>query len=108
MTDLATLKFTRKLVKSNLTRVKTHCSKINFDSIEQNTCNELKFRWYEEYISELQVRVKLKNNAQKYLKILVKEETTSPLQWSLVKTVQLHPGNDGIARVAFEIVEVPQ
>lgn len=60
-------------------------------------------RWSREYICQLQFRIKwrksygqLKRNSL----VLVKQANLPPLQWHLGRVVQLHPGKDGIARVA--------
>lgn len=61
-------------------------------------------RWNKEYVSELQSRVKWKHNFQSLLKkgalVLVKQDNTPPLKWHLGRVVELHPGADGISRVA--------
>lgn len=61
-------------------------------------------RWNKEYISELQTRVKWKQDYKNLLKIgslvIVKEDNVPPLKWNLGRVVQLHPGEDGIIRVA--------
>ena len=61
-------------------------------------------RWNKEYISELQTRVKWKQKSQNLLKVgslvIVKQDNMPPLKWNLGRVVQLHPGADGIIRVA--------
>ncbi|XP_056631435.1 uncharacterized protein LOC130441675 [Diorhabda sublineata] len=65
-------------------------------------CNKMT-RWSKEYISELQVRRKWKHHYPNFLKpgilVLIKEDHLPPLQWSLGRIVELHPGSDGITRV---------
>lgn len=60
-------------------------------------------RWSREYISELQGRTKWRIN-QDILKpgalVIIKEDHTSPLHWSLGRITSTHPGPDGIVRVA--------
>jgi len=60
-------------------------------------------RWSKEVISELQRRTKWKTNVGT-LKIndlvLVKDDNLPPQRWRLGRVVELHPGTDGISRVA--------
>lgn len=60
-------------------------------------------RWSREYVAELQQRQKWHQNSG-LLKIndlvLLKEDNLPPLKWSLGRIIELHPGNDGTARVA--------
>jgi hypothetical protein len=60
-------------------------------------------RWSKEYINELQIRTKWKSN-QKSLQentlVLIKDDNLPPAKWLLGRIHQLHPGNDGITRVA--------
>ncbi|XP_025831267.1 uncharacterized protein LOC112904716 [Agrilus planipennis] len=60
-------------------------------------------RWSKEYISELQVRTKWKNDKKIHLNVgtmvLLKEENAPPLKWQLGRIVAVHPGTDGIIRV---------
>ncbi|CAK1578716.1 unnamed protein product [Parnassius mnemosyne] len=60
-------------------------------------------RWSEEYVSELQQRVKWRS-CKDSLKIndlvVVKEDNLPPLKWKLGRVVAIHPGADGIVRVA--------
>ncbi|KAJ8979782.1 hypothetical protein NQ317_007690 [Molorchus minor] len=60
-------------------------------------------RWSREYISELQHRSKwpkehgcLKVNDL----VVIKEDKQPPLKWSLGRIASLHPGRDGVSRVA--------
>ncbi|XP_041980987.1 uncharacterized protein LOC121734441 [Aricia agestis] len=59
-------------------------------------------RWASEYISELQIRAKWRENAE--LKpdtlVLIKDVALPPLKWQLGRVVRTIPGDDGIARVA--------
>lgn len=60
-------------------------------------------RWALEYVSELQVLQKW-HTSQLQLKIgmlvIIKQDNIPPLQWCMGRVVELHPGRDGIARVA--------
>ncbi|CAK1597961.1 unnamed protein product [Parnassius mnemosyne] len=60
-------------------------------------------RWSKEYVSELQQRVKWRS-CKDSLKIndlvVVKEDNLPPLKWKLGRVVAIHPGADGIVRVA--------
>lgn len=60
-------------------------------------------RWQQEYIAELQQRSKWRTRC-KDLKldeaVLVKEENLPPLCWRMGRVVKLHPGEDGVPRVA--------
>nr|CAI5848727.1 unnamed protein product [Callosobruchus analis] len=60
-------------------------------------------RWSKEYISELQVRSKWRQNYPNFLNqgavVLLKEDNLPPLKWSLGRTLELHPGKDGVTRV---------
>lgn len=60
-------------------------------------------RWTKEYVPELQQRIKwrlnhdsLKNNSL----VVLKENNLPPLKWRLGRIVAIHPGQDGISRVA--------
>ncbi|XP_072379310.1 uncharacterized protein [Diabrotica undecimpunctata] len=60
-------------------------------------------RWSKEYISELQQRVKWKKTQRTLSQgsmVLVKEDNINPLKWRLGRVLELHPGKDGICRVA--------
>lgn len=60
-------------------------------------------RWSKEYISELQHKVKWKItqlNLQEGDMVLIKQDNAPPLQWPMGRIVQVHPGPDGISRVA--------
>ncbi|XP_030750245.1 uncharacterized protein LOC115878029 [Sitophilus oryzae] len=60
-------------------------------------------RWTREFLSELQLRTKWKTQQaalQVGSLIVLKDDHSHPLQWKLGRIVLLHPGSDGIARVA--------
>lgn len=59
-------------------------------------------RWKLEYLSSLQIRQKWSENGNK-LKVgdlVLIKEATHPLHWLLGRIMNLHPGSDGISRVA--------
>ena len=60
-------------------------------------------RWATEYINTLQSRTKWQT-PQESLKIddlvIVREDNLPPLKWKLGRVVELHPGTDGLVRVA--------
>nr|XP_033338067.1 uncharacterized protein LOC117226949 [Megalopta genalis] len=59
-------------------------------------------RWYKEYINQLNVRqrwTKGSPNITKGTIVVLKEDNLPPLQWRLGCVVQLHPGQDDVARV---------
>lgn len=60
-------------------------------------------RWAVEYVSELQVLQKWHNNQQSLepgMLVVVKENNIPPLQWCMGRILRVHPGQDGVARVA--------
>lgn len=61
-------------------------------------------RWSKEYVAELQLRSKWRAKEEPPIKVgslvLVKEDNIAPLHWKLGRVVELHKGNDNIARVA--------
>lgn len=60
-------------------------------------------RWRNEYLLELQQRTKWRSNRSNLkegILVLLKEDRAPPLQWRLGRVVKVHPGNDGIPRVA--------
>lgn len=59
-------------------------------------------RWSNEYLPELQERVKWKtqqSNIQLGTLVLIKEDNLPPLQWSVGRIAELHPGADNVVRV---------
>ncbi|XP_066261359.1 uncharacterized protein [Euwallacea similis] len=60
-------------------------------------------RWHKEVVSELQQRVRWKRN-QHQLKVgtlvIIKEDNTPVMNWRLGRILSVHPGKDGVARVA--------
>nr|CAH7738741.1 unnamed protein product [Callosobruchus chinensis] len=60
-------------------------------------------RWSMEYISELQQRTKWKtqqSSIQIGSLVIIREDHLPPLQWKIGRVTKLHPGPDGIVRVA--------
>lgn len=60
-------------------------------------------RWSQEYISQLQHRGKWRKNECRVnigTLVLIKDKNLPPLNWLLGRITELHPGIDGIARVA--------
>ncbi|XP_076686036.1 uncharacterized protein LOC143378082 [Andrena cerasifolii] len=60
-------------------------------------------RWCKEYLNELNLRSKWRNNPKAYLKVgtlvLLKEENLPPMRWCLGRILEVYPGNDNIIRV---------
>ncbi|XP_030758032.1 uncharacterized protein LOC115883763 [Sitophilus oryzae] len=60
-------------------------------------------RWQREYLTELQNRVKWKQNSRHLLKVgilvLVKNDNAPSVNWQLGRVTELHPGKDGVTRV---------
>lgn len=60
-------------------------------------------RWHKEYLNELNIRRKWATG-QPLIKIgavvLIKDDNIPPMQWKLGRIIELHPGSDGIPRVA--------
>ncbi|XP_018316614.1 uncharacterized protein [Mycetomoellerius zeteki] len=60
-------------------------------------------RWHIEYLNELQKRVKWVKDGPKIevgTIVTIKDKNLPCLQWALGRIMRLHPGEDGIARVA--------
>ncbi|KAJ8976507.1 hypothetical protein NQ317_012711 [Molorchus minor] len=60
-------------------------------------------RWKQEYIADLQRRTKwttTKGQLHVGDVVLLKEDNSPPLSWKLGRVIQLHPGVDGVSRVA--------
>lgn len=60
-------------------------------------------RWSKEFISETQQRVKWKSTQQSLKTgtlVVIKEDNQPPLVWKLGRIESLHPGKDGVSRVA--------
>nr|CAI5862640.1 unnamed protein product [Callosobruchus analis] len=59
-------------------------------------------RWKDEYLNTLQQRSKWTKTPSRIMLntlVVIQNENTSPLQWSLGRIVELHPGSDGHVRV---------
>ncbi|XP_057671251.1 uncharacterized protein LOC130902981 [Diorhabda carinulata] len=60
-------------------------------------------RWNKQYVSELQTRTKWKFNYDSLKAntlVLLKEDNQPPMKWKLGRVEAIHPGADGVARVA--------
>lgn len=60
-------------------------------------------RWSHEYLQQLQRRVKWKTQREQPKigdLILLRHETTPPSRWPLGRIIDVHPGKDGLVRVA--------
>ncbi|XP_074041972.1 uncharacterized protein [Leptinotarsa decemlineata] len=60
-------------------------------------------RWSSEYVCELQVRTKWRTNQEALRKddlVIIKDDDLPPFKWALGRIVSVHPGKDGISRVA--------
>ncbi|KAK2579108.1 hypothetical protein KPH14_000886 [Odynerus spinipes] len=61
-------------------------------------------RWYKEYLNEITTRKKWHVAGANTFKIgdliVLKEDNLPPLRWALGRIIALHPGDDGIIRVA--------
>lgn len=60
-------------------------------------------RWAKEYVSELQTRGKWRENKchlRPNTLVVIKEDNSPPLKWSLGRIIATVPGRDGISRVA--------
>lgn len=61
-------------------------------------------RWHQEYLHTLQQRNKWLRKGDVDISVgmlvLIKDEQTSPLKWRLARIIELHPGSDGVPRVA--------
>jgi len=61
-------------------------------------------RWSKEYPSTLQLRTKWKKDCATSLQlgslVVLMDENTPPLRWAMAQVVNLHPGADGVIRVA--------
>lgn len=60
-------------------------------------------RWHREYITSLQHRFKWsteRNNIEVGALALIIDENLPPAKWSLGRVLEIHPGADGLVRVA--------
>ncbi|XP_053597334.1 uncharacterized protein LOC128668418 [Microplitis demolitor] len=60
-------------------------------------------RWYKEYLHQLITRVsdsKNPDNIQVGSLVLISEDNLPPLKWALGRVISVHPGADGVVRVA--------
>lgn len=60
-------------------------------------------RWHKEYLNELNIRRKWSkgdHSIKEHSLVLIREDHIPPLQWRMGRVVAVHPGQDGIVRVA--------
>ncbi|XP_018400958.1 PREDICTED: uncharacterized protein LOC108771320 [Cyphomyrmex costatus] len=60
-------------------------------------------RWHKEYLNELQKRIKWVKNGPKIevgTIVTIKDKNLPCMQWALGRILQVHPGEDGVVRVA--------
>lgn len=61
-------------------------------------------RWHKEYLNEYQQRSKWKTSTQPQIQVgqivIVRDESTSPGQWSIGRVIEVHPCKDQIVRAA--------
>nr|XP_033322444.1 uncharacterized protein LOC117218271 [Megalopta genalis] len=66
-------------------------------------------RWNKEYLNELNIRHKWasgNHGIEKGTLIIIKEDNLSPMQWSLGRVIEVHPGTDDIIRAVT--IQTPQ
>lgn len=77
-------------------------NKLNTYQHVQKMAQHIWKRWSKEYVSELQTRTKWKQQHQVSIKpgalVLLREDGTPPLKWSLARIVDVHPGADNVIR----------
>ncbi|XP_071053585.1 uncharacterized protein [Onthophagus taurus] len=74
----------------------------NFQHIQQ-VQQHFWSRWSKEYLAELQKRSKWvngDNNLKENQLVVIKEDNLPTLKWAMGRIIKLHPGEDGIVRVA--------
>lgn len=90
------------LPTSDLRDVQTN--RLNRYQLIQQMLQHFWQRWQNECIHQMQQRYKWQRGSTSRLAkdalVLIKEDNLPPLQWSLGRIIQLHPGTDGIVRVA--------
>ncbi len=69
----------------------------------QRLCQHFWRRWQQDYISELQHKQKWKVSRGQLSEgtlVLIRDDQALPTDWKLGRITQLHPGSDGVARIA--------
>ena len=69
----------------------------------QRTLQDFWKQWVAEYINTLQSRTKWQTPQENLTiddLVIVREDNLSPLKWKVGRVVELHPGADGLIRVA--------
>lgn len=78
-------------------------NKLSMYQRQQQLIQHFWTRWNKEYVSQLQVRTKWKQQHSQLLKpgtlVLIKEDNLPPLKWHLGRVLELHPGQDKVVRV---------
>lgn len=78
-------------------------NRLNRFQLIQQMCQHFWQRWQNEYVAELQQRTRWKQNQSSLSEgsiVLIKQDNSMPTRWQLGRIVTLHPGSDGISRVA--------
>lgn len=60
-------------------------------------------RWHKEYLSQIQIRSKWRTPSENLKEgdlVLIRGDQLPPMKWSLGRITSVHPGRDGIVRVA--------
>lgn len=75
----------------------------NYQRLQQIT-QHFWSRWHQEYLSNLQQRVKWKTSSsptqlKNGMMVLLKEDSSAPFQWHLGRIIETNPGKDGEVRV---------
>ncbi|CAH2093398.1 unnamed protein product [Euphydryas editha] len=88
---------------TSLPSVPINCKNVNrYERLEQLR-QHFWDRWRREYIAELQQRTRWRVREAELREgdlVLLKEEHLPPMNWRLARVDRLHPGGDGVSRVA--------
>lgn len=90
------------LPEPDITNIKI--SRLNRWQLLQQMHQHFWNRWHREYLHTLQQRQKWLKDPQTTVNegtlVVIKNELAPPLKWRLARIIKLHPGTDGVARVA--------
>lgn len=78
-------------------------NRLNRWQLAQQCIQQVWSRWSRDYLNQLQQRSKWNTqfpNLQPGMLILLKEDNTPSLQWKMAVVEEVHPGSDGLVRVA--------
>lgn len=78
-------------------------NRLNRWQLTQQCVQRVWHHWSRDYLNQLQQRKKWNTpspNLQPGMLMLLKDDNTSPLQWRLATIEEIHPGPDGLVRVA--------